>query len=76
MIRGDRWKLVWNTTDIDELYDLLEDPGELNNLINEPNRQPLVREYREKLYYQLKQSGDKLVDNMWVKDQLLLNLKI
>jgi arylsulfatase A-like enzyme len=76
MIRGDRWKLVWNTTDIDELYDLHEDPGELNNLIHEPVCQPIVKLYRERLYCLLKQTGDKLVDNTWVKDQLLNNHKI
>ncbi|MFC1797054.1 sulfatase/phosphatase domain-containing protein [Pseudomonadota bacterium] len=38
---------IWDT---DELYDLENDPREMNNLINQPQYKPLVRELREKLY--------------------------
>jgi arylsulfatase A-like enzyme len=73
MIRDERWKLVWNTTDVDELYDLQNDPAELTNLIHEPQWEPLIQQYRERLYDRLRETGDKLVDNLWVKDQLLLS---
>ena len=33
-IKTDKWKYIWNLTDIDELYDLENDPGELVNLIS------------------------------------------
>lgn len=35
MFRDNRYKLVWNPTDIDELYDLQKDPYELVNRIEE-----------------------------------------
>lgn len=34
MIRKGNWKYVFNSGDIDELYDLTADPGELTNLID------------------------------------------
>lgn len=35
-IRTERWKLVYNSFDYDELYDLEEDPDELHNLLARP----------------------------------------
>lgn len=35
MLRKGTWKYVFNSGDIDELYDLAKDPGELTNLINQ-----------------------------------------
>ena len=32
MVTDGDWKLVWNLTDLSELYDLNEDPHELTNL--------------------------------------------
>lgn len=34
MVRTKRWKYVYTPHDMDELYDLEEDPGEMKNLIN------------------------------------------
>ncbi|MGX7131649.1 sulfatase-like hydrolase/transferase [Enterococcus songbeiensis] len=44
-IRWKNWKYVFNAGDIDELYDLRDDHGELINLIEE---QPAVRELMQK----------------------------
>lgn len=75
MIRGERWKYIWNTTDIDELYDLENDPGELYNLIRTPELLPIIVELRQRLYERLTYLNDPLVNNGWLKNQLLLNLK-
>ena len=47
-VRTDRYKLVDNfiKNDIDELYDLKHDPGELNNLINNDNYDKIEEELR------------------------------
>jgi arylsulfatase A-like enzyme len=36
MIRDARWKYVWNVSDMDELYDVVADPGEVQNRIDDP----------------------------------------
>jgi len=41
-IRTDRYKLIKNYNDVTELYDLAEDPDELNNIASE--RRDVVRE--------------------------------
>lgn len=58
-VRTDQYKLIqyhgiWDT---DELYDLENDPQEMNNLINRSEYKPLVRKMREKLF-RLIQSTD------------------
>lgn len=76
MIRTQRWKYVWNTTDIDELYDLQTDPAELGNRIVDNDLSGVVKELRLKLYEQLSTDGDPLVDNEWMRRQLLEGRKI
>lgn len=76
MIRDDRWKYIWNTTAEDELYNLEEDPWELNNLIHTRDYDGLVSEMREKLYHELFNCGDGLVKSPWMKHQLLDNKKL
>ena len=76
MIRTAEWKYIWNTTDIDELYDMQNDPGELNNLIRNKELLPVVTELRKKLYDYLKTMNDPLVNNEWIQNQLLNNGKI
>ncbi|RJP71880.1 MAG: GTP-binding protein, partial [Candidatus Abyssobacteria bacterium SURF_17] len=53
MLRNDKWKYIWNTTDVDELYDMENDPDELKNLIHEEIHAPMVAEFRKKLYEEL-----------------------
>ncbi|CAG7617628.1 sulfatase-like hydrolase/transferase [Paenibacillus allorhizosphaerae] len=76
MIRTKDWKYIWNTTDVDELYDLAQDPGELNNRITDPAAADTVKQLRTALYLQLIQDGDGLAANHWMKDQLLLGNKL
>lgn len=76
MIRTRDWKYVWNTTDIDELYDLRQDPGELDNRIDDHSCKELVGELRRRLYDILLREQDGLVNNPWMRDQLLLNRKL
>jgi len=49
MLRTEGWKYVWNTTDVDELYDLNADPDELVNRIYDPELQPTVNAFRHRL---------------------------
>ncbi|MEZ6090983.1 MAG: sulfatase [Pirellulaceae bacterium] len=58
-LRGDRYKYItyYGLWDVDELYDLQADPGEINNLINEPSMQPIVRQMEDRLYQMLGEAG-------------------
>ncbi|NLC67403.1 MAG: sulfatase-like hydrolase/transferase [Clostridiaceae bacterium] len=77
MIRTREWKYIWNTTDMDELYDLVNDPHELQNVIYEYQHKGLVVELRRKLYEELVRDGDGLVKgNEWMKNQLLGGKKL
>ncbi|MBD2867283.1 sulfatase-like hydrolase/transferase [Paenibacillus arenilitoris] len=76
MIRESRWKYVWNTTDIDELYDLQEDPAELVNRIGSPDLAATLAELRLRLHGQLTADGDPLAGNEWTRRQLLGNAKL
>lgn len=75
MIRNRRWKYVWNATDIDELYDLENDPAELYNLFGEVKNAHIAKEMRQRLYQQLLMDGDGLVKNYWIKTQLMESRK-
>jgi arylsulfatase A-like enzyme len=76
MIRNNDWKYIWNTTDIDELYDLRKDPHEFYNVIDREENQAVVAELRGRLYETLLREGDGLVKSPWMKNQLLNNRKI
>ena len=71
MLRGDRYKYVWNLTDIDEFYDLEDDPGEKVNLIAAPEHAATVAAMRKALHAELTAHGDPLVGKGWVDRQLL-----
>ena len=71
MIRDDRYKYVWNLTDIDELYDLISDPGEKLNLIAAPEHQERIAQMRRDLYEELRAHGDRFVGSDWIRRQLL-----
>src|SRR5699024_8653166 len=63
MIRNKNCKYIWNTTDVDELYNLYDDPNELVNLIYDQSLTEKIKEFRIKLYYRLYEDGDGLVTN-------------
>ncbi len=49
-----RYHGIW---DIDELYDLEADPGEMVNLIRSQDHQDLIRKYRRRLFSLLGETG-------------------
>ncbi len=76
MLRTHEWKYIWNMTDVDELYDMKNDPWELENRIHDPALTGLVAELRAKLYALLKAEDPDLVKTDWIQRQLLDNHKI
>lgn len=57
-LRGDRYKYIHyhGIWDLDELYDLQQDPREMNNLIASADHQPVAREMNRKLFAILDQT--------------------
>lgn len=76
MIRTERFKYIWNTTDVDELYDLELDPDEMTNRIGEEAYRAELSDLRRRLYEVLLREGDGLVKNEWMKRQLLQSKKL
>ncbi|RXZ81158.1 hypothetical protein EBB07_15800 [Paenibacillaceae bacterium] len=76
MIRTQYWKYVWNPTDTDELYDMLGDPGELNNRIGDAQLTETLADLRARLYEILHAAGDGAVQNPWMRRQLLEGAKL
>lgn len=76
MLRNHEWKYVWNTTDVDELYDLRNDPDELVNRISDPECAQIVADLRRKLYHELLGADDGLVKTPWMERQLLEGRKL
>ncbi len=59
-VRTQRWKLNVNPGDISELYDLLNDPGEMVNLIHNPACRPTVENLFQRLREWQRNTGDTL----------------
>lgn len=57
-LRGERYKFIryHGIWDIDELYDLVEDPLESRNLIYSKDHQSLVKEMRQRLFSELEKT--------------------
>lgn len=55
---GKRFKLVHYAYDTGELYDLREDPWEMNNLIDSPGSSQVVQGMSEQLGHLMKEAGD------------------
>jgi arylsulfatase A-like enzyme len=75
MIRDKRWKYVWNPTDTDELYDLQEDPWEMENRIGKAECAEVLGRLRQDLAADLSRRGDKLMNN-WTLSQLKAGHKL
>jgi arylsulfatase A-like enzyme len=75
-IRTTEWKYVWNTSDIDELYDLRRDPEELTNRIGDPELAAALAGMRLRLYERLAADEDPLVANDWMRRQLTEGRKL
>jgi arylsulfatase A-like enzyme len=75
MVRETRWKYVWNAVDVDELYDLETDPGELHNLARDPFCGEELRRLRHRLVEWMHGTGDRLL-NQWTETQLLQGRKV
>lgn len=58
MIRTDRYKLVVNPVDCNELYDLAEDPDELHNRYHHPELAAVRQDLMRRLYDALRDRGD------------------
>ena len=76
MIRDKNMKYVWNLTDTDELYDLVKDPWEMNNLIKDKKYRASLQRLRKELYEDLKRRKDPLVWQDAAKRQLIENIKL
>tara|TARA_B100001094_G_scaffold118559_1_gene114320 strand:+ start:76 stop:1539 length:1464 start_codon:yes stop_codon:yes gene_type:complete len=71
-VRNKNYKLIDNflEDDIDELYDLINDPGEMKNLINDSNYNSIEKELREeskKLKNKYKYNPDR---DWWLRTQV------
>jgi len=56
----DRYKYVWNYKDMDELYDLKEDPYELTNLIHDEKFFDIIEDMKIRLNKWRRETGDTL----------------
>ncbi|MHB1357159.1 MAG: sulfatase-like hydrolase/transferase [Anaerolineae bacterium] len=75
MVRDRQMKYIWNLTAEDELYDLVQDPGELRNLATDPNYLGELQRLRRRMIAWLEDTTDPLM-NQWTRPQLLEDLKI
>jgi arylsulfatase A-like enzyme len=71
MVRDERYMYIWNPTDIDEFYDLQEDPAELVNLAGSEVDQCLGPVYRQKILDIFGALDDRLITlSPWMRQWL------
>ncbi|OSC49727.1 sulfatase, partial [Streptomyces sp. 4F] len=58
MLREDRYKLVVNPDSVNELYDLHNDPDELQNIHDHPEQAEVRSRMTRRLYGVLRERGD------------------
>ena len=66
MVRTHKWKYISRLHDTDELYDMDNDPGELNNLINQPGYSEVQTDLHGELLSWFIRTGDVVP---WNKDE-------
>jgi arylsulfatase A-like enzyme len=57
-VRTERYKFVYNPTDVDELYDLHKDPYEMINLAGRPEMKELKEELYIKMWQEAAEAND------------------
>ena len=57
MILHDRYKYVFSIHDMNELYDLQEDPYEMNNLVDDPQYDEVIHDMRRRLVQHVEASS-------------------
>ncbi len=62
MWRRDDYKIVFNATDVGELYDIKNDKGEINNLFYNPEYADIKKEMLEELYNEMVKIKDPLAN--------------
>jgi len=55
------WKFVFNGFDFDELYDLENDPSEMNNLAAQPEHRQRVEQMMAGIWKRARESGDRTI---------------
>lgn len=75
MLRDRRWKYIWNTVDVDELYDLESDPHEIQNRVHDPECLTDLKRLRRRMASWMTDLGDRML-NQWTSEQLLHDRKI
>lgn len=66
MVRTEKWKYIYNPFELDELYDMQSDPGELRNLAGMPAFSHVLRRMKARLVGWLRRTGDTIIDcNSW-----------
>jgi choline-sulfatase len=72
MVTDGRWKLVWNFTDLCELYDLEADPHELRNVFYDPAHREVRNHYAELLRAEAKRldDGQVPIQSLEVEDRI------
>ena len=74
MMRTDRYKYISRINRKDELYDMVSDPGERHNIIDDPELKDMVMKMKEDLLYWLESTSDIVpfkFDSRWNQRGLL-----
>lgn len=65
MVITERYKYVFNGWDFDELYDLMTDPHEMNNIVDDPASRVPCDTMRGLIYARMERYGDPYVQNRY-----------
>jgi len=76
MIVTDRYKLVFNCADVDELYDLGADPHELTNRIDDSALTDVKRDLYLRLFRHMRDTKDPFYRDLWIPKWISSDLDI